>query len=158
MTDLPRVKVAFDLPQEPGRPSSGREHLWATPLPDSEDVRLDNIPFFVDGVALGDVFSVRVGEDGYLYAAEKVAWSGACTIRLVVLDDGPLAGDVTRALDLLAPLFVEGEAAEQYRMLALTVPPEADLAAVKNLLIDGVVDGWWEYEEACVGDAWRAAE
>jgi hypothetical protein len=159
VTDFPRVKVVFDLPEEAGDWPRGRsEGLWGTPLPDSDHVRLDNIPFFVDGVALGDIFRVRLGEDGILHAVEKVAASGACTVRLVVLNNGPFAGDLSRALDLFAPLFVEGERADQYGMAALTIPPEADLAAVKNLLVGGVVDGWWEYEESCVGEAWRAAE
>jgi Domain of unknown function (DUF4265) len=54
--------------------------------------------------------------------------------------------------------LVPGEGIEQYGMVALDVPPDADLAAVKRLLREGERDGWWEYEESCTGDAWQAAE
>jgi hypothetical protein len=54
--------------------------------------------------------------------------------------------------------LVPGEGIEQYGMVALDVPPDADLAAVKRLLREGERDGWWEYEEGCTGDAWQAAE
>ena len=35
--------------------------------------------------------------------------------------------------------------------------PQDDLAAVKRLLRDGTRDGWWDYEEGCISDAWQAA-
>ena len=43
-------------------------------------------------------------------------------------------------------------------MVALDVPPDVDLAAVKRLLREGTHAGWWEYEEGCIGDAWLAVE
>lgn len=59
--------------------------------------------------------------------------------------------------DQLAPLGVTGEGFERYRLVALDVPPYADIAAVKRLLHDGTRDGWWEYEEGCISDVWQAA-
>jgi hypothetical protein len=53
---------------------------------------------------------------------------------------------------------VTGEGIEQFSLVALDVPPDADSAAVKRLLREGEHDGWWEYEEGCIGDAWEAAE
>ncbi len=43
-------------------------------------------------------------------------------------------------------------------MVARDVPPDVDLAAAKRLLREGERDGWCEYEEGCIGDAWLAAE
>jgi Domain of unknown function (DUF4265) len=151
------VKVVFELPQDDdGWPPAGSEGLWAVPVtPDV--VRLDNTPFFVRGVAAGDLIRVRRGEDGQVRADERLQWSGHCTIRIIVFRDGPLGGSRQRVLDVFAPLGVTGEGIEQYRMVALDVPPDADIAAVKQLLRDGTRDGWWEYEEGCISDAWQAA-
>ncbi|MEU4744782.1 DUF4265 domain-containing protein [Actinosynnema sp. NPDC023658] len=154
-----RVKVVFDLPtDEDGWPPVGTEGLWAIPLPERDHVRLDNIPWFAPDVAAGDVVRVRADEDGVLRVVERVEWSGHCTIRLIVYRKGPLAGDRQRVLDMFAALGVEGEGLAQYGMVALDVPPEVDLAAVKRMLKDGKADEWWAYEEGCIGDAWEAAE
>jgi hypothetical protein len=152
------VKVIFELQRDgDGWPPAGSEGLWAVPItPDM--VRLENTPFFVRGVANGDLIRVRRGDDGALEATERLQWSGYCTIRIIVFRNGPLSGSLQRALDLFAPLGVTGEGIERFGMVALDIPPGAEIAAVKRLLREGEQDGWWEYEEGCIGDAWEAAE
>lgn len=167
MTDRPgrdpaddgdHVKVVFDLPRdEDGWPPASSERLWAVRLPDRDHVRLDNVPWFARNVADGDVFRVSADEDGLVRAVERVSWSGNCTIRVIPFQEGHLAGDIQRVLDMFTPLGIEGEGIAQYGMAALSVPPKADLGAVKRILKDGEANGWWEYEEGCVGDAWEAA-
>jgi hypothetical protein len=61
-------------------------------------------------------------------------------------------------LGAFAPLGVDGQGIKQFGMVSLNVPPDVDLAAVKGLLQRGERDGWWAYEESCIGDAWAAAE
>ncbi|WP_238010479.1 DUF4265 domain-containing protein [Dactylosporangium sp. AC04546] len=152
------VKVVFELPvDDDGWPPVASEGLWAAQVT-ADTVRLANTPWFALNVASGDVFRVRRSDDGQLYAAERLEWSGHCTIRIIPLPEGPLAGSRQRVLDAFAPLGVDGEGVEQFGMVALDVPPEADLPTVKRLLVEGTRDGWWEYEESCVGDAWEAAE
>lgn len=46
------------------------------------------------------------------------------------------------------------EGMEQNNIVALDIPPEADLRAVKELLRTGEADGRWDYEEGCVTEAW----
>ena len=87
-----------------------------------------------------------------------VQWSGYCTIRIIPFREGTLDGSRQRVLHAFAPLGVTGEGIERYGMVALDVPPDADLAAVKRLLGEGSRDGWWEYDEGRIGDAWQAAE
>lgn len=152
------VKVVFEVPQgDDGWPPVAREGVWAVPVT-SDTVRLENSPWFVRGVANGDLVRVRRGEDGQLWADERLEWSGYCLIRIIPFRKGPLAGSRQRVLDVFAPLGVTGEGVEQFGMVALDVPSDVDLAAVKRLLHDGVRDGWWDYDEGCVGDAWLAAE
>ncbi|MGW7045141.1 DUF4265 domain-containing protein [Streptomyces avermitilis] len=45
---------------------------------------------------------------------------------------------------------------EQFRMVALDVPPDADLTRIRKLLEHGEPKGWWHWEEGAVTDAWRA--
>jgi hypothetical protein len=67
---------------------------------------------------------------------------------------GALAGSHQAVIDLFAPLGADGEGIEQYGMVSLNVPPDADLVQVKGLLVHGFGEGWWDYEEGCIGDAW----
>ncbi|WP_326722257.1 DUF4265 domain-containing protein [Streptomyces sp. NBC_00243] len=54
-------------------------------------------------------------------------------------------------------LGVDGEGIEQFRVVALDVPPTADLAQVQRLLNHGVAKEWWHMEEGCFTTEWRAA-
>jgi hypothetical protein len=79
-------------------------------------------------------------------------------MRIIPFPNGALGGSRQRVLDAFAPLGVTGEGVQQFGMVALDVPPDIDLAAVKRLLREGSRAGWWEYEEGCIGDAWSAAD
>ncbi len=41
-------------------------------------------------------------------------------------------------------------------LIALDIPADADLAAIKNLLREGASAQRWTFEEACVGVRWDA--
>ncbi|MEU0031139.1 DUF4265 domain-containing protein [Streptomyces sp. NPDC006335] len=45
---------------------------------------------------------------------------------------------------------------EQFRMVALDVPPTADLPGIRRLLEPGAAEEWCPWEEGCVTAAWRA--
>lgn len=152
------VRVLFELDvDDDGWPPVSGERMWAVPVgPDL--YRLDNAPFFVRGVAAGDVVrAVPPDADTVPIVVERVEWSGNCTIRIVPFAAGSLAGSLSAVLDAFAPLGVTGEGAGTYPIVALTVPPGADLVAVKRLVAEGRADGRWDVEEACVGDAWSDA-
>lgn len=154
-TDL--VRVRFQLHQdEDGWPPVASEGVWAVPLGGGL-VRLDNIPWFVRDAASGDTFGTSTDSDGVRWATDKVAWSGNCTVRVIPFPDGALAGSGQAVLDAFAPLGVDGEGLEQFGMVALNIPPDADLGAVQRLLRQGVQDDWWDYEEGCIGQAWLSA-
>jgi hypothetical protein len=152
------VRVRFQLrPDDDGWPPVASEGVWAVPL-DGDVVRLDNIPWFARNVASGDTFRTSTDSDGVRWAADKLAWSGNCTVRVIPFPDGALAGSRQAVLDAFAPLGVDGEGLQQYGIVALNVPPDADLGAVKRLLGQGVEDDWWDYEEGCIGQAWLSAD
>ncbi|MEU8661573.1 DUF4265 domain-containing protein [Actinoplanes philippinensis] len=150
------VEVHFDLPRD-GRdwPPVEVESLWGETV-GGDVVRLTNVPWFVRGVSSGDLVRVEADADGVLWAAEHLEGSGSCTIRVVPSHSGPLRGSHQRVLDAFEPFGVTGEGIQEYGLVALEVPPTADLAGVQRVLRAGARDGWWDYEEGCVSDAWTA--
>ncbi|AQU67731.1 DUF4265 domain-containing protein [Streptomyces niveus] len=151
------VKVGFRLEvDEDGWPPVGVESVWAVDLGDAT-ARLANTPWFVRGIANGDVLRTHADADGRLWAGDVVRNSENCTIRLIVLRDGGTAAARQSVLNASWELRVGGEGVDQFRMIALDVPPEADLRKVQQLLDHGESKGWWHVEEGCVTPAWTTA-
>jgi hypothetical protein len=136
------VKVHFPMEvDEDGWPPASVESLWAVDLGDGT-VRLDNTPWFVRGVASGDIVRVEIDDDGLRWAGETVRASENCTIRLIVLKDGGSAAARHTVLRTFHRLGTTGEGIEQFRMVALDVPPEADIPRIRRLLEHGAARGW----------------
>ncbi|MFC1438988.1 DUF4265 domain-containing protein [Streptacidiphilus sp. N1-10] len=150
------VKVHFRMDvDEDGWPPASVESLWAVDLGDGT-VRLVNIPWFARGVASDDIIRVEVDEEGVRWAMETVQASENCTIRLIVLKDGGSIPARQSVLEDFRRLGTTGEGIEQYRMVALDIPPDADLPRIRKLLEHGESKEWWHWEEGCVTAAWRA--
>ena len=150
-----RVRFQLTVDSE-GWPPVSSERLWAEPLGDDK-FRIDNTPWFVRNLATEDVVRALAGSGGVLWAVERVQWSGRLTIRVIPRRDGPLAADREAVLDAFNPYGVSAEGVEQYGMVALDVPPDSDLRAIKTLLKAGEGDGRWHFEEGCISDEWAAA-
>lgn len=151
------VKVHFRMDiDEGGWPPVSVESLWAIDLGDGT-VRLNNTPWFVRGIASNDIIVVRPDDDGDLWAGDTVQPSQHCTIRLIVLKDDGSAAARQSVLEAFHRLGTTGEGIERYRMVALDVPPEADLPKILKLLNHGDTEEWWHWEEGCVTAAWEAA-
>ena len=149
------VKVRFSLQRVDGWPPVESEGVWAEPLGD-DLYRVDNTPWFVRNLASNDVVKALAGSDGVLWAVEREQWSGRLTIRVIPSRTGPLQGDRQAVLDAFRPLGITGEGMGQYNIVALDIPPEADLRAAKDLLRTGEADGRWDYEEGCVTETWAS--
>ena len=155
--DAGLVKVRFKLTRdEGGWPPVESEGVWAEPLGD-DAYRIDNTPWFVLGIAADDVVSALAGSDGVLWATGKLRSSGRLTIRVIPRADGPMAGDLEAVLSAFRAFGVSGEGASQWSIVALDVAPDADLPAVKGLLIAGEADGRWDFEEGSIDNAWSTA-
>ncbi|WSY48578.1 DUF4265 domain-containing protein (plasmid) [Embleya sp. NBC_00888] len=112
------VKVRFRMEvDDDGWPPVSVESLWAVDLGDGT-VRLDNTPWFVRGIAGGDIVKVGIEEDGLRWAGETVRSSENCTIRLIVLKDGGSAAARQTVLETFHRLGTTGEGIEQFRMVA----------------------------------------
>ncbi|MGW4447202.1 DUF4265 domain-containing protein [Streptomyces sp. NPDC004682] len=140
-TEIPYVKAYFRLEIEDDWPPAAVESLWAVDLGD-DTVRLGNVPWFVRGVACGDVVVTEAGA--------VVRRSENCTIRLIVLRGGGSGPARQSVINAFRGLGVDGEGIERFGMVALDVPPTADLARVQRLLNHGVAKEWWNMEEGCI--------
>lgn len=109
-------------------------------------------PFFVRNVACRDVVSAADDGSGVLWAGERVRWEGHQTLRVTPRDD--LGATLDGVLDEFAALGLTGEELEEYRLLALDVPPGTPAQPVKDLLLAGHAAGRWWYEESCIGTDW----
>ncbi|MEN3534349.1 DUF4265 domain-containing protein [Microbispora sp. ZYX-F-249] len=151
-----RVKVWYRFVPREGWPQFDQEGVWATPL-GGDLAQVDNVPFFVDGAAEGDIVRFTTDAEGVRWVEERVEWSGWCTILVLPVRGGPKP-TAEAVCEVFAPLGIGGEAySAEFPLVALSVPPDADVRATKALLDRGVKAGWWNYQEACIGDAWPTA-
>jgi hypothetical protein len=121
-------------------------------------VRLPRAPWFPLDAAKGDIFCVQRGEEDKLWVQNKIQASGYCAIKLMLAEGSPLGYAESSAeamVDKFAPLDVTGLG--MFGVAVIDVPPEANLRRVRSLLDTGQRDGWWDYDELCVTDAWKMA-
>jgi hypothetical protein len=98
---------------------------------------------------------VEIDEGGVCWAGETVRASENCAIRLIVLKGGGSDAAQQSVLEIFHRLGATGEGIEQFRMVALDVPPNAELRQIQKLLGQGEAKGWWHWEEGCVTTAWE---
>jgi Domain of unknown function (DUF4265) len=140
---MDHVKIFFRLEQdEDGYPPVSVESVWAKDQGDGSFV-LDNTPWFTREATLGDVVEADE-EDGALYYRATRRVSGSSLLRVIFLTDE----DPTPVRNVLVELGCSSEMAGVWPLLAVNVPAEADLDAVRAVLDEGEGEGRWEYEEA----------
>jgi Domain of unknown function (DUF4265) len=118
-----RVKVYFDLPpDENGYPPAKSEFLWCIPTKRGSYL-IDNIPFFVRDISMGDEISAdNVGM--VLHFAKLLKKSKNSTVRVLLKKPRRTAG-------LRKQLSVYGcgsELMDELSLLTVSMPPEADIA------------------------------
>jgi hypothetical protein len=78
---VPRTHIHFTFDPDDCWPPVAGETLWVTELGDGRYL-IDNIPFFVENIALNDVVEAKPGEDGCLHFARKLLSGGHSTIQV----------------------------------------------------------------------------
>lgn len=154
-TDLIKVWVKF-VPREGWLPYD-TEGLWAEPI-EGDTARICSVPFLADGIAIGDVLRYTFDETGRRWATGRVEGSGNCTVRVLPVPTGPLGANAEAVHGQFEQWNLGGEEfSKELPLVALNIPADADMPAIKALLNRGVEDGWWYYETGCATDTWRAA-
>lgn len=123
-------------------------------------VRLPSAPWAALNAAKGDIYRVQPGTDGKLWVQEKLEASGYCAIRVTLVPDSSLARSAPHAgvdniLAKFATFGITGSG--MFGLAVIDVPPDADLYRVRQLLDTGERDGWWDYDDLCVTEPWKAA-
>lgn len=125
------------------------ESVWVEPLSD-RTARIDNVPFYALGMSCGDVVEMAVVDGRFQFVA-ILEPGGHSTYRIFLL------GDTTRESpdfrSRWAPLEELGCSMEgaTERLLAIDVPPDADIHRVCELLEAGERSGTWDFEEGHCG-------
>lgn len=138
-----RVKLRFPFTNADGEGET--EAMWA--LKRDDGYELDNIPFYVKELALGDVVSAHAEADGTLWFSELVRPSGHSTIQLWFSNEQ----DVQSIRDALKRMGCASEVSELPRLVAVDVPSNVPYAKVKEFFDQAEQAGTFEYQEACLG-------
>lgn len=140
---LVRVTAILNPSDEQG---FGSESLWAEPLTHGR-YRIRNSPFYAYGISTEDIV-IAEQEDGLLRVQRVILRGNHSTYRL------KLSGLLINSPEFLEhwrPLQELGCTFEQGPLIAVDVPPSADIYAVYSLLEAGESEGVWEFEEGHCG-------
>lgn len=138
------VRVLFKLEkEEEDYPPVDYERLWARPLGEGL-FEIDNIPFFVRDISVGDVVAAQQGEEEAVFSA-LVRESGSSTLRVIVFDPTHVE-NVRRRLQE----FGCSTELNVSKMLGVDVPAQVDLQAVRAWLMEKQSSGTLEFEDACI--------
>lgn len=122
------------------------ERIWCTDLGNSL-YSVDNIPFVVKRVALGDIITIEFDEEeGEYYFESFVEVSGNATIRLYFDDETMIEGVRME----LRKFGCESEVFLKRKIIAVDIPKTVNYKPIKDYLDNGEANKLWEYEEACL--------
>lgn len=138
-----RVKLRFPFTNSRGEDET--EAMWT--LRRDEGYEVDNIPFYVTGIALGDVVGAESDIDGVLWYSKLVRPSGHSTIQILFANEN----DVKAVREALRQIGCASEVSDIRRLVAVDIPPSIPYAKVKAFLDQGTEAGSFEYQEACIG-------
>jgi len=144
--EFDRVKIKFATAVEDGWPPVNYETLWAERA-EANLYRIDNVPFFVYGIAYGDVVEVmpKAPDENTFWFHRVVRRSGHSTYRIMLMD----AQDKTM-FDFwwpkLGDLGCTYERADA-RLVAIDMARQVDVRAAYSVLEDGREHNIWDFEE-----------
>lgn len=146
-------KVAFDLPEETAHwARASAERLWTGKTSVKMEVQVRNTPFYVKGVAFGDIVRVRADHERREFVFEEfVSESGHSAVRIIIKGDGA-GGEVDsmlRAFDCSWEIDATGS------LWAIDVPPHVDYASMRTALLRIASEGKIGIEESALARAHR---
>jgi hypothetical protein len=137
------TKINFKLqPDADGYPPVAVESLWANPV--GSLFEIDSIPFFVRDATVGDLVRALPDSTGALWFESVEHRSPRSLVRVVLNkpDCEPLV------VEKLSALGCGIEGMKAYKLLAVDIPADVELADVQNYLRAEASAGHLDYEEA----------
>ncbi|MFP8885821.1 DUF4265 domain-containing protein [Streptomyces mangrovi] len=141
-------KVAFDLPEETANwARASSERLWTRKTSVRMEVQVRNTPFYVKGIAFGDIVRVKPDhERRELVFEEFVSEGGHSAIRIIVKND-----DVRDRLGVILRSFeCSWEVDSTGYLWAIDVPLHVDYASMRNALLRVADEGKIGIEESAL--------
>lgn len=143
------VKVHFRLVQdEDGYPPVAVESLWAAPSTKPNEYVIDNVPFFIRDVTIGDTVRVRE-EEGHHWFDGLVSRSQNSLVRVVYFD----RTCVEKISEQLVALGCSTEFLREHNLMAVSVPFSTNLTDVQVLLQAEASAGSIDFEEPILRQA-----
>ena len=120
------------------------ESIWASKV--GKYYRIENIPFFIKNIALGDLVAVE-SDGGVLYFDSLIESSGNSVVRLIIFNKN----EVLRIGEELVKLGCGWEGSHLENLISVNIPKNIPYSKIKIYLDKGESDKQWEYQEACLG-------
>ncbi|WP_367323098.1 DUF4265 domain-containing protein [Streptomyces sp. HUAS ZL42] len=147
-------KVAFDLNSDAsGWPPVSVERLWGEKTDVRFEIRVVNTPFFVPGVAFGDLVRVRADHERRELVYEGfTAESGHSTVRIVFM-----RGDVRDSVERrLREAGCSWETTEGFRnLIAVDIPPDVGYEELRQWFLERIESGDIEIQESAISATHR---
>ena len=135
------IWFAIEKDQDGYPESKDWEALLCSCLGSPDEFEVKSIPFYVKGVALGDIVSAVEAEEGYYKFGRMISRGGHTTYRLFVKKSPEV---VEKELERLG-CSVELTAGN--KLVAVDAPPDRK-HQIREYLFKGLRDGRWELQEA----------
>jgi hypothetical protein len=139
------IRIVFALDPTAWHGTS-TERLWADPVGDRR-FRIRNTPFFAFGVSYEDIIFAEDHEEELHFAGISIR-GGHSTYRLWLIGRDRNLPSFQKYWE---PLEKLGCSYEEGPVLAVDVPPNADIYIVYRLLESGTTAGVWDFEEGHCG-------
>ncbi|WP_369224787.1 DUF4265 domain-containing protein [Streptomyces sp. R39] len=147
-------KVAFDLPQErEDWPPVSVERLWGEKTDVRFEIRVVNTPFFVCGIAFGDLVMVRPDHERRELVFESfTSESGHSAIRIIFMRGGDREGVEA----FLERSGCSWETAPGFgNLVAVDIPSDVDYRKLREWLLARVEAGEIEIQESAISRTHR---
>ncbi|MFF4518830.1 DUF4265 domain-containing protein [Streptomyces mirabilis] len=142
-------KVAFDLEVErPNWPPVSVERLWGEKTGVKFEIRIMNTPFFVRGIAFGDLVHVRPDNERRELVFEKFTQeSGHSTVRIILMREGSRE----RVEAKLRESECSWELAHSFgNYMAVDIPATVEYRGPREWLQEQVAAGEIEIQESAI--------
>ncbi|HLK03002.1 MAG TPA: DUF4265 domain-containing protein [Candidatus Acidoferrum sp.] len=140
------VRFAIEKDSEGYPRSRDAEALLCEPLnPDCSRCRVGSVPFYLNNVAYGDTVTTKPNDSGDALEFDKIVrHNGHSVYRLRLNDKTDKDETISHLLGLGVLLEQNG------RLLAIAVPPDANLDRVVDFILDGKARGLWGAQDGYI--------
>ena len=141
-----RVRIVFQLNAK-DQQGYRTESLWAEETAPGE-YRILNSPLFVFGVSAEDIVHAAPSKNNALEFRRVVVKGGHSTYRIYLQGELTITDECFRehwaGIKKLGATYENGNDC----LVAVDIPPDADIAGIYRLLHNGETEGVWFFEEA----------